>query len=170
MTKYVSGVGCQVSGGEKRQGTGAVQDALRGRGDLRQTGETHEILNSIPPNGRDTGNTGNTGFFEHTSLSRRLSNPSRQTREIEAHRHKAGYIVNQSCLESCYISKGSCIIVLYRVNNKESFFWHRVLLQISPKTSGQSFGRPAQKPPARRGCYTKSDQFKPIQTTFEHSR
>jgi len=109
-------------GGEKRQRTGAVQDASRRRGDLRPTGQTREILNSISPNGRDTGNSGNTGFIEHTSLSRRLAKPSRQTREIAAYRQTSRIIVNQSCLESCYISKESCIIVLNRGKIRNPFF------------------------------------------------
>ena len=115
MTKNVSGDKWRVPRWGKRQGTGAVQDALRGTGDHWRVWETHEIMNSVFKKGWNTANTGNTGFFEHTSLSRRLSKPSRQTREIEAHREKSCKIVNQSCLESC-------LIVLYRVKNKESFF------------------------------------------------
>ena len=122
MTITVSGDKWRVPGWGKRQGTGAVQDALRGTGDHWRVWETHEILNSVFKKGRHTANTGNTGFFEHTTLSRRLANPSRQTREIEAHRQKSRIIVNQSCLGSCYFLKESCIIVLYRVKNKESFF------------------------------------------------
>ena len=53
-----------------------------------------------------------------------------QTREIVKYRDISGNIVNPSCLVSCYFSKESCIIVLSRVKNKESFFRP---LRISPK-------------------------------------
>jgi len=47
---------------------------------------------------------------------------SRQTRDIGSYRRKSCFIALKSCLESCYFSKESCIIVLYRGKNKESFF------------------------------------------------
>ena len=148
---YCGVAGKQVSGGGKRQRTGALQDAPRRRGHLRPAGQTREILNPISPNGRDTGNSGNTGFIEHTSLSRRLAKPSRQTREIAAYRQTSRIIVNQSCLESCYISKESCIIVLNRVKNKESFFQKvpRVRCQVSGARFRASGGRVRLGPDAR---------------------
>ena len=45
-----------------------------------------------------------------------------RTREIVDHREKPRFIVFKSCFASCYFPKESCIIVLYRVKNKESFF------------------------------------------------
>jgi len=111
MTINVSGDKCpaaatlwrgkQVAGGEKRQRAGAVQDALRGTGDHWRVWETHEILNSVIKKGR---NTANTGLFEHTTLSRRLANHSRQTREIQPHRGKSSFIVFNRVSENPYKS------------------------------------------------------------------
>ena len=52
---------------------------------------------------------------------------ARETREIVDYREKLRFIVFKSCFESCYFSKESCIIVLYRVKNKESFFRPKML-------------------------------------------
>jgi len=151
-------------GGEKRQRTGAVQDALRGRGDLRPAGQTREILNSIFQNGCDTGNSGNTGFFEHTSLSRRLSNPSRQTREIEAHRHKSRFIVLNRVSESCQFPKQSCIIVINRGKNKESLFSStRLDVGGYAKRRARRQARPTGKIRTFTGLYVlKKDSFFPV--------
>ena len=148
-------------GGKKRQRTGAVQDALRGRGDHWRVWETYEILNSVFKNGRDTGNT---GYFEHTSLSRRLSNPSRQTREIGAHRHKSRFIVLNRVSESCQFPKQSCIIVINRGKNKESLFSStRLDVGGYAKRRARRQARPTGKIRTFTGLYVlKKDSFFPV--------
>jgi len=45
-----------------------------------------------------------------------------ETQKIEDNPEISQFIVFKSCFASCYFSKESCIIVLYRVKNKKSFF------------------------------------------------